>query len=159
MNSTESSEGDKMRTCCRQLIGELRLVTSPFVRLIATEYYDGPVDGLVQCESCGLIYEFHKLDWDNGQDLRVFSLAPTRVALDAFDALFTRADSATVLLTADRVEGADIGVRRAIEAAGVVEFVVASRDLLKRIEVWRPAGVPQGIDWFEELGLSRAAED
>src|SRR4051794_30325307 len=63
-------------TCCRFLIGVMHQVLSPFGRLRATGYYDGPTEGLVECGTCKTTYSFHKLDWDDQQDVRIFSLSP-----------------------------------------------------------------------------------
>lgn len=62
--------------CCRFLIGLIRGIPSPFVRLLATGYYDGPTEGLIECGTCKTTYSFNKLDWDDQQDVRVFALSP-----------------------------------------------------------------------------------
>lgn len=148
-----------MGPCCRQVIGERRTVSSPFLRLVATGYYDGPTDGLVECGACKTLYVFHKLDWDDGQNVRIFSLAPTRGSFAELErTASTSLASSTWILTGDeRVGPAPVYVQRCLDTAASVEFVVASRDLLKVIEVWRPSGLQQGIDWFAELGCDRAA--
>jgi len=149
-----------MGCCCRQVIGELQSVPSPFVRLVSTGYYDGPTDGLVECGACRTLYVFHKLDWDDGQDLRVFSLAPTRGSFAEFEGIVAkRAAWPTWIITGDGREGPALAhVQRFMDAAASVEFVVASRCLLKVVEIWRPSGLPQGVDWFEELGCDRVGD-
>jgi hypothetical protein len=61
--------------CCRGLIGPER-AKSPFAKVIAFGYYDGPTLGLVQCAACARAYHFVLLDSDAGRDLRIFGLAP-----------------------------------------------------------------------------------
>ena len=62
---------------------------SPFRRLIAFELYDGPVSGLVECESTGECLLFQLLAWDHKHHDRVFSLTPigTEVARELIAAL------------------------------------------------------------------------
>ena len=64
---------------------------SPVLKILALGYYDGPTDGLLQCEN-GLVYRFEILAWDSeAQDVRVFSLAPMPpTAFDRLAELFAR---------------------------------------------------------------------
>jgi hypothetical protein len=63
--------------------GTLRNVKSPFTKIIATHYYDGPTQGFVEhvdwIEAC----VFQLLDWDRETDLRVYEIA--RMAGTSFD--------------------------------------------------------------------------
>lgn len=63
---------------------------SPFSRIIALDYHDGPRAGLLECGTCGQAYRFERLDeWINHEDgdLRIFSLAA--LPPDAFPRLVT----------------------------------------------------------------------
>lgn len=145
--------------CCRRLVGILRGVPSPFSRLVATGYYDGPTAGVVECDACKTVYSFHKLDWDDQQDVRVFSLSPIVGArLDDLVrapgasqpkwpawVLFAVGGTADLAAHVDELRG----------SASPEEFIVATEDLLRRLEVWRPVGLGTHEDWFRELELTR----
>lgn len=143
-----------MKLCCRHIIGEVRDIPSPFDRLVATGYYDGPTDGLVECGTCGRLYAFEKIDWDDGQNLRIFSLAPVGGSFaDIEDHASVKPGWPTWILNAD----GEVGelVQQASASSSRAEFVVASRDLLKVVEVWSPAGLQPGVDWFIQLRCPR----
>jgi len=145
--------------CCRFLIGSVAHVPSPFARLIATGYYDGPTDGLVECATCSTIYSFRKLDWDNQQDTRIFSLSPIpghSIAEFADSKTGGVAPTWPVWVLADReTEGVASAVDEMRRAASPEEFIVATEDLLGTIAAWRPVGLIGEVDWFAELGLDR----
>ena len=149
-------------SCCRFTIGVVRDVPSPFSRIVATGFYDGPTDGLVECGACRSIYVFEKLDWDDQQDIRVFSLSP--VVCDELDGLM---ESVVVYggILPIWVVPADVPAdfRRRLEvvmrSAAPAEFVVAGQSLLRKLEVWRPIGMGNTIDWFSELSLDRSGMD
>jgi hypothetical protein len=146
-------------SCCRHIIGEVRQVPSPFVRVVATGYYDGPTDGLVECGSCGTLYEFCKLDWDEGQDMRIFSLAPVpgRTLSEIEQSASGRVTPTrpTWVLTGEFDKEIEVVVQSIVAAASDAEFVIATENLLSTIEVWRPVGFLGDLDWFVELGLDR----
>lgn len=60
--------------CCSKLPA-LTNAKSPFSKLIAFGYYDGPTSGVLQCDICTKAYKFEMLDWDEDQDVRIFSLS------------------------------------------------------------------------------------
>lgn len=60
--------------CCRDP-GTLTAVKSPFTKILALDFYDGPTGGLLQCETCGAVYRFDMLDWDDNHEIRIFRLA------------------------------------------------------------------------------------
>ena len=149
-----------MSECCRRVIGVWRGVQSPFVRLVAIDYYDGPTDGLVECGACGTMYAFHKIDWDYGQNLRIFALAPTHGSFaDLERGVSTNIKWPRWILTGDEQQSLGEIFQHPIDAASPVEFVIATQDLLGVIDVWRPAGLPQEVDWFAELGCDRDADE
>jgi len=48
---------------------------SPFAEIIAVEFYDGPVSGVVRCSNCSSVFQYKLLAWDERQEKRVFALA------------------------------------------------------------------------------------
>ena len=145
--------------CCRFLIGVVRLVSSPFTRLIATGYYDGPTEGLIECGTCRTTYSFHKLDWDDQQDVRVFSISPIMgrglEELIQNEAVLEPKWPNWVL--ADEAPGEFGGkVEDLRRSAAPEEFIVVTESLLRQITLWRPVGLGAPRDWVKELILDRA---
>jgi hypothetical protein len=60
--------------CCLSVSGR-RDLPSPFQRLIALGYYDGPTSGLAECARCRKSYRLELVAWDTSQDVRVFATA------------------------------------------------------------------------------------
>lgn len=68
-------------TCCKLLVrGQFE--TLPFRRVVATGFYDGPLQGFTECCQCGQAFSFRMLDWDDSQKVRVFAFAPVLPSLD-----------------------------------------------------------------------------
>jgi hypothetical protein len=61
------------RVCCQNLEA-LSNSDSPFTKIIASDFYDGPTGGILQCETCQTVYQFDMLDWDDHHQVRVFRL-------------------------------------------------------------------------------------
>lgn len=147
------------RRCCRSLIGSLARVPSPFSRLVATGYYDGPTEGLLECGTCATIYSFKMLDWDHSQDLRVFALSP--VSGHTLQEVERGAVAAVTphwpvwVLAGPATDKIAAVVEQIRSTAAPEEFVVATTNLLGSIEAWRPVGLKGPVDWFRELGLTR----
>src|SRR4051812_25452498 len=83
--------------CCRELT-RLRRAKSPFTRIIALDWYDGPRGSLLQCGRCDRESRFERLDEsihdDEGQDVRIFGLAPLPAhSLDRFVEALSRYQS------------------------------------------------------------------
>src|SRR4051812_4103582 len=55
---------------------EGRSYPSPFSRLLALGYYDGPTDGFLLDERGGQAFHFEMLDSDEEDNLRIYRLAP-----------------------------------------------------------------------------------
>jgi hypothetical protein len=71
--------------CCRDLSRPSK-GPSPFDRVIALGWYDGPTEGLVRCGACGQVYRFDLLDSvDEDRGIRLYSLAS--VPADTLDRL------------------------------------------------------------------------
>ena len=145
-------------TCCRGFPGVVRRVRSPFARLIATGYCDGPTQGLIECGACRTVYAFEMLDCDDGQDVRVFSLASVAGTLEEL------AERAAPLppgwpvwvLVGQAAMAFGAHLEQVRQSATVGEFVVATSDLLGELLVWAPLGQGTSGNWFVELGLRRS---
>ncbi len=64
-----------------------QMPASPFGKIVAFGYEDGPISGMIRCEKCDESYLFEMLasdidgvhdaaSWDRGEELRVYALAP-----------------------------------------------------------------------------------
>jgi hypothetical protein len=42
--------------------------------IVVLDYFDGETEGLLQCGICGRRYYFSLIDWDEHQDMRIFSI-------------------------------------------------------------------------------------
>jgi hypothetical protein len=47
---------------------------SPFTRIVALGFYDGPTFGVLRCNACQSDYKFDMLAWDETHEVRVFRL-------------------------------------------------------------------------------------
>src|SRR6267154_3692334 len=72
-----------MKRCKKLPRKSLKAMPSPFGRTIASGYYDGPTEGFTECAHCGKTYAFRLLEWDDSQDMRIFSFADLDVGLDS----------------------------------------------------------------------------
>jgi hypothetical protein len=63
-----------IKPCCQNPQGLID-VDSPFSKIIALDFYDGPTAGVLQCETCQAEYKFDMLDWNEEHDLRVMRLS------------------------------------------------------------------------------------
>lgn len=64
-----------MRINCCKNISTSQKGESPFIVVGETDYYDGPVEGVMQCHHCLATFRFQMLDWDGNHNVRIFSLA------------------------------------------------------------------------------------
>jgi hypothetical protein len=139
---------------------------SPFTRVLALGYHDGPTNGLLKCGRGDQIYKFDRLD---GDDVRIFALAPLpSPALEQLAEAYaryltphwpvwvplwhfpTRADQEAMELLTDQV----------LQQAGPVEWVIATEDLLGESLAARSATseeMTHVTDWFAFLGLPHEA--
>jgi protein gp37 len=89
--------------------------------------------------------------------MRVFSLAPI---LGHTIAELTRNSTISPIWPVWILSGCDteeiaFAVEDVRHVASPVEFVVATENLLGKLDVWRPVGLFAEVDWFTELGLVR----
>lgn len=145
---------------------------SPITRVLALGYYDGPVNGLLQCGPNGPHYKFDLLTWDiKTQDLRIFSLAQLPSAAwqqltEAYERFWeprwpiwcplwqfpTEVDrNATERLTKDVLDQAESPT-----------WVIAATDLLGEIQAAKATNeneIRRVTDWCMFLGLDVASLD
>ncbi len=140
---------------------EQRGLVSPFNRLLLSDVYDGPKAG-VAVGVDGQLYAFQLLDWDDAHRVRVFSVALVPdLTWDAVQPVFRSTepeDWSEWVLPVSLPPQAE-SVLQQVEATAQRIAVVASSDLLRSIEVWRPLGGdadrPPNRGWLEWLGLPR----
>ena len=159
-------------SCCRELARVPGGAGSPFTRIIALDWYDGPRSGLLQCEVCGREFRFElldeRLDEGDGPDLRVYSLAPLPAgsiakvvaalagthppAWPVWAPIWTFPDP-------EAKAAAEASVDRVIEQAARPELVVVTRDLAAEIREARAItddDVATVDDWVSFLANSPA---
>jgi len=148
------------RTICCRATDELIGRPSPFQKIVAFGYYDGPTSGVLQCADCGSAYVFEMLQWDEDQDVRVFALAPLSTAT------FGRVVDALSVAEPPRwpvwvpAGSVDAAVQEEVDdnlvGAGPIQFVVAAERLDREIlaaEAVDHATQSQVTDWLSFLHL------
>jgi hypothetical protein len=120
----------------------LRQLKSPFVKAIATRYYDGPMEGFLGHRDWLQACVFRLLDWDRETDERVYEIA--RVEGLPFEQVVSmlfheRLPSwpVWVLPSAMRDHGERLLDQCFVRARPVA--TVTTRDLLGEIALWTPA--------------------
>jgi hypothetical protein len=96
------------------------------------------------------------LDWDEQQDVRVFSLAPLH---ERFDDLMHRAGldatQGRIVLAGTNYLAAAGTLRELLQSAAAPTLAVATRNLLEGITKSTPFPSHPVTDWFAELSLDR----
>jgi len=164
--------------CCQQF-EVFPGAKSPFSKIIALGFYDGPTSGMAQCEICSAIYKFVMLDWDDDQEVRIFSLAPfASAAWTRTVNLLSKHESPNWPLWFPKWEFPSELVRNNVDNetdkilanAGISELVIASnrygdrilaaqklttedREYIKDWFSLEPSDVAR--DWFSYLGLTK----
>jgi hypothetical protein len=140
---------------------------SPFTRLVALGYYDGPTQGILECGAAGDTYKFDLID---GDDLRLYSLAPLpKGSFDEVVRLLTPYQQPRWPAWCPLWSFPSDSVRQEVEketdrilsGAGPGEWVVAAEDVLGEIVSARkmPVGQSgQSLDWFSLMKLDRQAQ-
>lgn len=152
------------RICCREL-PSLVDAASPFARIVALGYYDGPTSGVAECEHCPESYRFDMLAWDVQQDVRVYSLSalpPNSVAELVKCIPAPNPPHWPVWVptwrfgSREKEEETQRQVARVLSRAGPVLFVIASEDLaasILRAKQATPDDLTSVTDWFSFVGL------
>jgi len=147
--------------------------SSPFARLLAFGYEDGPTEGVVQCAGCSMAYWFEllaidvdgvhdRIAWERGAELRVFALSPLPAGtfkrivdvLSAVEEPRWPAWMPTFGRTSPLVNSVvERWITPAITSAGLDRIAVVAPDLLSPIVAARPlVGEAVDGDWFALLG-------
>jgi hypothetical protein len=165
--------------CCRDF-QSLTAAESPFAKIIALGFYDGPTSGILQCRTCGRVYGFDMLDWDEGHGVRIFRLA--LLPPDALDRCVSAlapygppqwpvwVPARANLPSEETGEVADRQVERILGQAEPAELVVAWTGYGDRVLAaksvpaaelvdapdWFSVDDPSNLpDWFSLLGLAK----
>jgi hypothetical protein len=157
MSSTKCLGVNKV-TCCKSLVDGV-MQPLPFRRVLVTDYYDGPTEGLAECSECKKAFAFRKLDWDHMQNVRITGFAPLQIRLNEIAArLSMQIDIKEVVLVPP------LGSTTLNQFAD--ELLDQSPRYIAAIEgawpgqsrIWRTiSGFDVGnlIDWFSFLGIPR----
>jgi len=149
------------RPCCAERT-DGRQLRSPFSRVIATGYYDGSTEGFTDCDTCRTVYEFKMLDWDEGQDIRVFKVEEKAGALfdELVEVISTEQDRPRWPIWVPRSPFPVAAEKRIHDLRSKVagaRFLIATEDPTKRILVWRSLGPDEVVedrgDWLKALGV------
>lgn len=141
---------------------------SPFTKVLALGYYDGPTNGLLQSGEEGPVYKFDLMDerWiPQEEDCRVFVLAP--VPSNSLTELTNLYSPFLVphwplwvplwqFPTKEIQQSMDRATDEVLGRASPVEWVLAATDLLGTIHAARAVGpeeFSQITDWFFFLGI------
>lgn len=124
------------------LPSDLRNVKSPFQKVIATRYYDGPMEGFLAHDEWPQACVFQLVDWDRETDLRVYDIARVEDLSfeDVVGILFEERRPTWpvwVLPSGARARGEKL-VDECFTRARPVATVTA-RDLFGEISSWDPA--------------------
>lgn len=131
-----------MPTCLDGLTGSPPFA-SPFGSLLAFDFYDGPISGVVRCSGTGGGFHFQMVAWDNERERRVFVLRglpseEMESAIRLLEAVETPRWPEWWLAT-NRAEQDKKGVSEIVDrvtaAAGRIEWLVVSTRLLESIEL------------------------
>ena len=149
---------------------------SPFSKIVAFGYSDGPTTGVVRCAACSEGYRFDLLttdvdgtynhaSWDRGDELRVYTLSPLPDgAFDRIVAMLSTAEAPKWPVWVPGVNPRVPELDRIIETeiipilsgAGEPRLIATSGGLLQPIVAIRdhPAGDGRTTsDWFALLGF------
>ena len=155
-------------SCCRELT-QLRTNKSPFSRIVALDWYDGPRAGFLRCGCCAREFRFELPDElinaEQEQDLRIFSLARLApAALTRFSESLSRYEAPAVPKWDPRWKFPTDAEQIALdhltdqirEGAGAPELVIATRNLSEEIveaKAVTAGDLAQAPDRFSFLGL------
>ena len=120
----------------------LRHIKSPFTKVIATRYYDGPMEGFLCHRDWPQACAFQLLDWDRETDLRVYEISRVEeVAFeDVVSALFQDRLPTWpiwVLPSGERQRGHELVAECSRRARAVA--TITTRDLFGDIAKWEAA--------------------
>lgn len=149
-----------------ECLSSIKAGSVPFARLVAYDIYDGPVSGLIECQSTKEWFLFRLLAWDEQQHHRVFSLAPisSEVAtktVSAFAQLESPRWPEWWLNAAGNESAGDVisqSFERAGRDAGLVCCVIVAPALLGALHASACILSEQDRTHFEKLNVLNAVE-
>jgi hypothetical protein len=151
---------------CGQDLSSLVGAESPFSQVVFVGYDDGPTSGAAQCRSGAGAYRFEMLDmdaagkydrdaWDQGREIRIFSLAP--LPAPAFERLAgaLSQEQAQARMAQDAAYFDE--VRFILDAASPPELVIATHGISTPVIAAREVSATEIAttqDWFAFLALA-----
>lgn len=136
-------------------------VASWFSRLLALGYYDGPTEGIAECAE-GHVAVLRLRDWDQYQDLRVFSVREyPDVRFDELEIAVSEFEEPTwpiFLPTQPLSARADALVQRLLDDAWPPDYLIASTDptgTIRASRLYSGIADTNACDWFAEAGVTR----
>lgn len=143
--------------CCKEIAQE-GIIDSPFYRILATGYYDGPTEGFIECSICKGTYVFRMLDWDDEQDMRIYAMALIDANLKEINLKIMQQEemSSSVVIVPPLTD-----VRKEmVDSFFSVPFsrIAVAYDLQKELLIWKEIvnkEFAKGVDWFSRLNLAR----
>lgn len=143
--------------CCKNLV-DGKLEELPFERVIATGYYDGPIEGFTECSQCGQTYFIRKLDWDDTQHVRIVGFAPIEMGLHVIAARLSidMGKRAPISIVPPLAESEERFVKELF--AHQLTRVVAVENWPGHSRLWRNVSDidPENVrDWFSFLEIQR----
>jgi hypothetical protein len=142
-----------------------RDIPSPFSGVVSIGYYDGPTDGLLWSASTDGLFKFCLLDWDDGQDRRVYGISHAQgITLDDAIRVLSRGAAPTwpVWLVPGPLDAAATDFLQRLARVGRPVALIVTLDLLGPINLWRDVAadtVFQKKDWLTPLGFPRSTMD
>jgi hypothetical protein len=134
---------------------------SPFERILALGYYDGPTEGLVQEATHGAVYAFRMLAWDHEtQDLRIYALSPlpSETLTDLIAAYASYQAPHWPCWVPAWQQELEPPTSAALQRASPPSWIVVTEDLLGEILAARAVSgrnLDHVTDWNAFLGLGR----
>jgi hypothetical protein len=120
----------------------VRHLKSPFTKVIATRYYDGPLEGFLAHSDWAQACVFQMLDWDRETDLRVYEISRVEdLAFEDVVALLFRERLPTWpvwVLPSGAIERGEQLVDECLARARPVA-TITTRDLFGDITLWDSA--------------------
>jgi hypothetical protein len=146
--------------CCQWIESQTQ-ASMPFGRTVATEYYDGPIQGFVECSVCGKVYSFLKLDWDDSQDVRIFSFAPLGILMDKLiHQLESNLSQRGTLFLASNLSGTTEELVRVLLGSRPTRIVAVEGWPGRCLASKKASALNMGgrADWFQFLGIRKNDE-
>jgi len=136
-------------TCCREFASTEPMI-SPFTRQLIFDWYDGVVNGVVQCETCGTSWFLDLRAWDGSANLFVYIAA--ELPLNSFcelSTLLVRLDGhdegAVTIVPAHAAHEVDNWTKRVAVIETSRQFVLSATDIGREIKTSRRVPVQDRV--------------